>query len=563
MSVVSNIVNEPSISNDNSLNLFDNELTKREDGIEIDFSNSSEREAKEDKSSQLSSVNLSTPSYKSYFIGDENSKDSCKLADLLFLSSIYILCEKCNENYSLKFQNLKYVTIKCGCKLVKNCLISQFIFKYCAKKPINYGCKWHNGEKTDKFCINCQLDVCKFCLTEKSLFYNDSGKHTKHETHDLIDLLDVNKEIEEIKKKLLLTEKLDNNDNIKNILENLINDYYTFPSYNSYKTIKKLFKRLPFIEPKNEDLNPEKLYIIKSLEKLKKRIDNPNSIYKIRINGEKTKEIMEDLSLFAKKDFNNLKILTMNNIKLKDISGLSNCSFPNLKVFDLESNEITNDCIKVLKAFELPKVLYFSLFDNKITTTEILEIFEKYTTLKVLYIGKNPFDENIIKNDKKKYKFPPDLEIFGMTNSFTKETNNFIFNNLNIENVKILFIYANGFTSLEQLEQVEFKRLEDFWFRGNINKGYITDIKEINHLKGKEKIKKLILKENKINNIEELVKIVPSFPNLQLINLEDNPIDADKIEEVLGKIKKIKGFEKFHIIYNQKHIVKKINFITK
>lgn len=150
-----------------------------------------------------------------------------------------------------------------------------------------------------------------------------------------------------------------------------------------------------------------------------------------------------------------------------------------------------------------------------------------------------------------------------MTNSFTKETNNFIFNNLNIENVKILFIYANGFTSLEQLKQVEFKRLEDFWFRGNINKGYITDIKEINHLKGKEKIKKLILKENKINNIEELVKIVPSFPNLQLINLEDNPIDADKIEEVLGKIKKIKGFEKFRIIYNQKHIVKKINFITK
>ena len=405
------------------------------------------------------------------------------------------------------------------------------------------------------------MDVCKFCLTEKSLFYNDSGKHTKHETHDLIDLLDVNKEIEEIKKKLLQTEKLDNNDNIKNILENLINDYYTFPSYNSYKTVKKLFKRIPFIEPKNEDMNPEKLYIIKSLEKLKKRIDNPNSIYKIRINGEKTKEIMEDLSLFSKKDFNNLKILTMNNIKLKDISALSSCSFPNLKVFDLESNEITNDCIKVLKSFELPKVLYFSLFDNKITSPEIFEIFEKYGTLKVLYIGKNPFDENLIKNDKNKYIFPPDLEIFGITNSFTKETNNFIFTNLNLENIKILFIYANGFTSLEQLEQIEFKRLEDFWFRGNINKGYITDIKEINHLKGKEHIRKLILKENKINNIEELVKIIPSFPNLQFINLEDNPIDVDKIEEVLGKIRKMKGFEKFGIIYNQKQTVKKINFI--
>ena len=107
--------------------------------------------------------------------------------------------------------------------------------------------------------------------------------------------------------------------------------------------------------------------------------------------------------------------------------------------------------------FSNNKILYFSLFDNKITSPEIFEIFEKYKTLKVLYIGKNSFDENLIKNDKNKYKFPPDLDIFGITNSFTKETNNFIFNNLNIENIKILFIYANGFTSLDNLSKLNLK----------------------------------------------------------------------------------------------------------
>ena len=78
----------------------------------------------------------------------------------------------------------------------------------------------------------------------------------------------------------------------------------------------------------------------------------------------------------------------------------------------------------------------------------------------------------------------------------------------------------------------------------------------------KKNIKKIVLKENQIKNIEELIDIIPSFPNLQFLNLEDNPIDRDKIEEILGKIKKMKGFENFIIKYNQIKSVKKIYFIN-
>ena len=86
--------------------------------------------------------------------------------------------------------------------------------------------------------------------------------------------------------------------------------------------------------------------------------------------------------------------------------------------------------------------------------------------------------------------------------------------------------------------------------------------KFIKYLNEKKNIKKIVLKENQIKNIEELIDIIPSFPNLQFLNLEDNPIDRDKIEEILGKIKKMKGFENFVIKYKKIKIVKKIYFIN-
>lgn len=76
---------------------------------------------------------------------------------------------------------------------------------------------------------------------------------------------------------------------------------------------------MPFKESKNEGLILETLYIIKTLELLKEKIDNPKTIYKISINGEKTKEIMEDLFLFEKKEFKNLKALNLNILNIRNI----------------------------------------------------------------------------------------------------------------------------------------------------------------------------------------------------------------------------------------------------
>lgn len=534
-------------STDN-ISLLDNDFQKKGEDITFDYQISAEKEKDCDKMSQFSLSNFSGNTDQSCSFSNEQGKKTCELANLLFLLSIYILCDECNDNYCLTFQNLSYITVECECKLIKNCLISNFIKEYCSKKPLNYGCQWHNREIFTKYCTDCNINVCSKCLAEKSHFFNYTGLHTKHETHTLINLLDVNNEIEEIKR---FIEGLENCSNIKNVLNNLINDYKQTPSYNGYQTLKNFTKSLPLKEPTNDQLKFEQLYIVKSLTKLEKQINfyEANSFYKIQINEEKTNNIMKDLSLFRGKELINLKILTMNNIELIDISSILTCSFSNLERLDFDSNLITNDCINVFKDLDLPKIDYLSLFDNQITSTEIFGIIEKYKTLKSFHIGKNLFDEKIVKNDKTKYKFPPDLEVLGISNNFTKKTNDFIFTNLDLHNLKVLYMYGNYFTSFEKFEQIKFTRLEQYWSRGIKNKGFITDIKEMIHFNSKKNLQKITLKENQINNIEELVNIINLFPNLKIINLEDNGIEQKRILKVLYEIRKKKGFEKFEILY--------------
>ena len=193
--------------------------------------------------------------------------------------------------------------------------------------------------------------------------------------------------------------------------------------------------------------------------------------------------------------------------------------------------------------------MFFSLFDNKITSTEVFEIVKNYKNLKTFFIGKNKFIDNQLV-PAVKYELPHDLEELGITNNFTEDTLSFIFNYLtNLENLTILYITGNGFTTLEKLSKIQFTRLIEFWCRGDRKKGVLTNIREIEHLQGKQTIEKIVLKENDINNIEELKNIIEQFPKLKELNLENNGIDESKIKETLEAIKRIKGYENFIIKY--------------
>ena len=97
------------------------------------------------------------------------------------------------------------------------------------------------------------------------------------------------------------------------------------------------------------------------------------------------------------------------------------------------------------------------------------------------------------------------------------------------------------------MKNVHFKQLEQFWVKGNKERGRIENIEEINKKKKKGSIKVIVLKQNSIKNIEKLVDIISSFPKLEKLDIRDNEIPRNEIQTVLNKIKE-KRFENLKII---------------
>ena len=90
-----------------------------------------------------------------------------------------------------------------------------------------------------------------------------------------------------------------------------------------------------------------------------------------------------------------------------------------------------------------------------------------------------------------------------MTGNFEGDRARFV-KRLGIENLKIFYFSRNKIDNLKYLENIKFKRLEEFWAISN----QITNIKEIMYINGKENIKILNLKQNNINNFNEFIDII-------------------------------------------------------
>ena len=517
-------------------------------------------------------------SFNSSFVNEENSSNSiCSaFSGISYVMPIYILCSSCNEYFDIISLNMEYIDIECGCRFFKNCPINEF--KRRKDNDFNfdfdkYGCKSHYknnlNERFVKYCQDCKKDLCKQCLKEIAKYNNDTRKHTTHETHDLIDLNINDKEIEETinlieslnfekkSEKNLDPEKKylcenDEEPTIKRLILDLLKCYKERPSYSGYKAIKvsKEFLSHPFKQKIEKNLQPEELIKINSIKELKENIKSFDKFYKIIIEGEETKEEIENLDILKNKDFTKLEEIQINTIKkLNNIDALASCTFPELRVLVIGETELNDKCIDIIKKLKLPKIKFISLFDNKITSPEIFGAVEEFNTLEKYYIGFNQIDTNKLPNKNIIYNFPKNLVELGISKMFNENNNSFITEHLNLENIKLLYVSGNKISSLKIFEKTNFNQLEEFWMRGSEKVHCLESIEDIKYLKDKKTIKKIVVKQNNIKDIEKLVDIISSFKNLELFNIEDNDIEKERIEYVIKKIKEKGEFKKLEFKY--------------
>lgn len=440
--------------------------------------------------------------------------------------SKYFICDYCYASPKFSFNGNK-LHVKCNCKKLDELLISDFIQKYTTREKNvieeNLCCKMHK-KKYKYYCKYCRVNLCKDCLLD--------NEHKNHYPEDILDdsiqnkIKKIDELIKEKRKKVSLGDT--ENRKILNIILTLIRHYNEYPCHNLHKSICKFLDYLEKLEiPKIK----KQIKITSKEELLENNISKISQfITSIKIKGEN----FFDLEILSKLNLNNLKKLSLIGNNITNIEPLLKINFEKLEYLDLENNKIDDKNFKDFDKMKFKNIRYINLYENKIKSPKIFETVKNFKTLKSFFIGKNLFDEKEInKNAHKTYDLSH-IKKIGLTGNFTDKTIHFI-SNLKLDRIKEMYISRNNLSSLDCLKNINCKELTYFWAITN----NLTDYNEVLKLKHKERIKEIVLKENKISKIDDLSDFIKQFPNLELFNISNNLINLDikKNQEIIKDIK--------------------------
>jgi len=483
---------------------------------------------------------------------------NCGVYEVLFddyyeeLSKNYYFkeCNKCKK----KNNNNYYYCFNCKKVRCESCKNNNHSNHYCIQVNIKNGhCLKHNKE-FKYFCFDCDENLCED---------ETENEHKGHKVEEISkfgkSFLDYLYKIKKINCEL--SNIVEFNDCILKNSEIFKNKYYFL------KSIINLGKSL---EEGNKRNSKDIKYLLSGLSKDiensleaihalidKKTIQLNRKDKYIHINNMELND--QDFKYISQIRFNQLKEIDISENKIKDIEPFKKMSLPFLEFLNLSHNEI--QIIEPITKLNSKNLQYIFLQNNKIEDIETF-LESDFPCLKILRVEDNNLNEengedeekkknreNILKNIDSKYPekfiFRPIKEIrenfkerFKLEISEDNEEIDLsdmlcgdgmlkhlflIITSQNKNKIKKLILRNNKIKDPSILNRINFNKLEILDLAVN----EITNINFISDMKA-ENLKYLYLDNNQIKDIYPILNT--NFPNLSILCLNNNNFNVDDIE---------------------------------
>ena len=483
-------------------------------------------------------------------IDKESDTEPIKLVNFYSNPNDHFFCKKCFTVPIIKFISTNEIIYTCSCS--KNCreklvyFVQNTIIRINKKKEEEiYGlnvffCKKHKGQKYFYYCDYCSQHLCRKCVRE-------SNEHIDHCIEIFDELMyEADNNIKYINEKFNLNSSFFENDSddflneedkiiktstLIELISIIFNDYNSYTNKSHFKIISNFRQFIDDNNNKSKDLKElelKKQITVLNRRDLQKNLNNPEFVVEINI----IENNYYNITQLCEADLVNLKALNLKGNNISCIEPLLNAKFKSIINLNLSVNKIGDNNIDYFCQLDFDQLSYINLYSNCLTDFNFFRITnnKKLPSLHKLYVGLNKFinSEINIKFDSSK------IAELGLTKGIFNDESIHIIHNFSFDNLEILFLHSNNISSLSFIEDLELPKIIEFWINSNCIKEYYPLVKY-------KTLEKIIIRNNNINNIDNLVSFVNSFKNLKELDIKGNNIDLNegKNEDIILKVKKI------------------------
>ena len=311
----------------------------------------------------------------------------------------------------------------------------------------------------------------------------------------------------------------------------LLNNYYFNPNYNTIVNIKNFNWKLKNInESEKKNYEIENNIEIKSLKQYKKLNYNQfQYIKKIEIFSKNF-----DVSNLKNAKLINLIELNLSSNNISNIESLTTADFNIIQTLNLSINRLDDSMIAVISKLNFKNLLFLDLSYNYFTQFQLFKSIEHFKILQSINFGSNKFTkdiDDIVKDKNIEFNLQSIREMY-LSNGVFSDKSIKIISKFLLEKLEILDLTSSHLTSLSFIYDLKYVKEED-------NKYQI--IKNMSQYP----LKKLILTNNDISNIDELLNL----KKLEEIELNNNSIIIN--QSLNGFIKNMKSLRSLILFGNK------------